>query len=62
MDRTLIAFNLPNWITVLLMAALGYLLLGIVAQIILMQWGGMSSGSSKNMPTLNNTANGGAGF
>ena len=32
MDRTLIAWNLPNWITVLLMAAAGWALLGVVSQ------------------------------
>lgn len=34
MDRNLISWNLPNWITVLLMAAAGYALLGVVAQVI----------------------------
>lgn len=34
MERTLISFNLPNWITVVLMAALGYAVLGAVAQFI----------------------------
>ncbi len=42
MDRNLISFNLPNWITVLLMAAFGYLLLGIIAQLIIAQFGGDS--------------------
>jgi hypothetical protein len=35
MERTLIAFNLPNVITIVLMAALGYALLGVVSQIFL---------------------------
>jgi hypothetical protein len=34
MDRTLISWNLPNWITVVLMAALGYAVLGGVAQFV----------------------------
>lgn len=33
MDRTLISFNLPNIITVTLMAALGYALLAGLAQV-----------------------------
>lgn len=39
MDRTMISWNLPNWITVVLMAAAGYLLLGIVAQLMMSQFG-----------------------
>ena len=34
MERTLISWNLPNWITVVVMAALGYAALGVVAQVI----------------------------
>lgn len=33
MDRTLISWNLPNWISVVLMAAAGYFLLGLIAQV-----------------------------
>jgi hypothetical protein len=33
MERTLISFNLPNIITITLMAALGYMLLAVVAQV-----------------------------
>lgn len=33
MDRTLISWNLVNWFTVLLMAAAGYVVLTIVAQV-----------------------------
>lgn len=32
MERTLISWNLPNWITVLLMAAAGYALMTLAAQ------------------------------
>ena len=32
MERTLISWNLPNWITVMIMAAAGYAVLGLVAQ------------------------------
>ena len=31
-DRVYLAWNLPNWITVILMAALGYLLLAVIMQ------------------------------
>ena len=34
MDRTLIAWNIPNWITVLLMAAAGYILLAAASQVL----------------------------
>lgn len=37
MDRTIISWNVPNWITVVLMAAAGYLVVGLVAQVILSQ-------------------------
>lgn len=32
MDRTLISWNIPNWITILLMAAAGYAVLALVSQ------------------------------
>jgi hypothetical protein len=32
MERTLISWNLPNWITIVIMAAAGYAILGLVAQ------------------------------
>ena len=34
MERTLISWNLPNWITVVVMAALGYVALGAIAQVV----------------------------
>jgi hypothetical protein len=34
MDRTLIAWNVPNMVTVPLMAFLGFLLLGLVWQLV----------------------------
>jgi hypothetical protein len=42
-ERNLIAFNLPNWITIVLMAAAGYLLLGILAQLVIAQFGSSTS-------------------
>jgi hypothetical protein len=37
MERNLISWNLPNWITVLLMAAAGYAVLGLLAQLLKQQ-------------------------
>jgi hypothetical protein len=37
MERTLISWNLANWITVMLMAAAGYAVLGFVAQMLARQ-------------------------
>jgi hypothetical protein len=34
MERTIISWNLPNWITVVIMAALGYAVLGGLAQVV----------------------------
>lgn len=34
MERTMISWNLPNWITIVIMAALGYAVLGATAQLI----------------------------
>ena len=34
MERTIISWNLPNWITVVIMAALGYAVLGGLAQLV----------------------------
>jgi hypothetical protein len=33
MERTLISWNLPNWITVMLMAAGGYAILAVAKQL-----------------------------
>jgi hypothetical protein len=33
MERTMLSWNLANWITVLLMAAAGYAVLALVAQV-----------------------------
>lgn len=37
MERTMISWNLPNWITVSLMAAASYAILGLVAQLLKQQ-------------------------
>lgn len=39
MDRTLISWNLPNWITVVLMTAVGFLVVGTVAMLVQRQFG-----------------------
>ena len=33
MDRTLISWNIPNWITIMLMAAGGYAILAVAKQL-----------------------------
>jgi hypothetical protein len=37
MERTLISWNLPNWITVTIMAAASYAVLGMLAQLLKQQ-------------------------
>jgi hypothetical protein len=37
MERTLISWNLPNWITISLMAAASYALLGVITQLLKQQ-------------------------
>ena len=37
MERTLISWNLPNWITVTFMAAVSYALLGLISQLLKQQ-------------------------
>ena len=34
MERGMISWNIPNWITVLIMAAAGYAVLGVGAQLL----------------------------
>ena len=34
MERMIISWNLPNWFTVVIMAALGYVALGAIAQVV----------------------------
>ena len=43
MERTLISWNLPNWITISLMAAGSYALLGLITQLLKQQQAGASS-------------------
>ena len=43
MERTLISWNLPNWITISLMAAGSYALLGLITQLLKQQQGGAAS-------------------
>lgn len=45
MERTMISWNLPNWITIVLMASAGYLVLAVLAQLLKRQGvGGMAGG------------------
>lgn len=34
MERTIISWNIANWITVLLMAAAGYAVLAVISQVV----------------------------
>jgi hypothetical protein len=43
MERTLIAFNLPNVLTITLMAALGYVVLTAISQFVLQRGGAAPS-------------------
>jgi hypothetical protein len=45
MERTLISWNIANWITVLLMAAAGYALLGLVSQVFMKKGTGAAPGA-----------------
>lgn len=47
MERTMIAWNFVNWITIVLMAAAGYAVLAIVAQVL-----------QNGLPTPGNNAGG----
>lgn len=39
MERTMITWNLPNWITIFLMAAAGYAALGVIRQVMIRNTG-----------------------
>jgi len=45
MDRTLISWNIPNIITIWLMAAIGFLIVGLLAQLAMKAMGGGSNQS-----------------
>jgi hypothetical protein len=40
MERTMVSWNLPNWITISLMAAASYAVLGVLAQLLKQQQSG----------------------
>lgn len=46
MERTLISWNLPNWITISLMAAGSYALLGLITQLLKQQQTQAAGGQS----------------
>lgn len=39
MERTIISWNIPNWITVVLMATAGFLIIGVVSQVLMNKFG-----------------------
>ena len=39
MERTIISWNIPNWITVVLMATAGFLVIGLVSQVLMTKLG-----------------------
>lgn len=47
MDETILTWNVTNWITVVIMAALGFTLLALVAQVFHRATGGKYAGGSK---------------
>jgi hypothetical protein len=55
MEKTVIAWNIPNWITIFLMSAAGYLAIAIVAQFVI----GGSGGQSQTATTANGGASNG---
>lgn len=46
MERTLISWNIPNWITITIMAAASYAILGLISQLLKQQQaaGGVAGG------------------
>jgi hypothetical protein len=44
MERTMLSWNLANWITVMLMAAGGYVVLALIAQVFLKPGQSLGSG------------------
>ena len=46
MDRVLLSWNIPNWITVVLMAAAGYFVLALVSQLVLNKSGQQQQAAS----------------
>ena len=44
MERTLISWNLPNWITIALMSAGAYALVGLIAQLLKQQQASAAGG------------------
>ena len=48
MQETILTWNVTNWITVVLMAALGFLLLALVAQVFHRATGGKFAAANSN--------------
>jgi len=51
----MITWNFPNWITVVLMVALGYAVLAIVSQLVRGRLGGKSAANSNTPGGTNNS-------
>lgn len=44
MERTILSWNIANWVTVMLMAAAGYAVIGLVSQFLLNRSGMQATG------------------
>lgn len=60
MEHSMITWNIPNWITVVLMAALGYVLVSLVAQLVRGRLGAKGA-ANNNSATLGGTSGNFAG-
>jgi hypothetical protein len=45
LERTFIAWTIPNWITIVLMVAIAWLVFGLIAQAVGWSWSGSGSSS-----------------
>lgn len=54
MDETIITWNVPNWITIVLMVALGFALLSLITHggKLAMRSGSMTAGGMNNAPDV----------
>lgn len=52
MERVLLTWNIPNWITVVLMVALGYLLVSLAAQLVKGRLGATTASGAGNVVNM----------
>lgn len=45
MNETIISWNVPNWITIVLMAVLGFAVLGVASNVVMKMKGGQDANS-----------------